>query len=144
MRDHELLLHPISSHTKVYNTDKARNRNIAAEAYKTAVQHLKNELGIPLREIIPPGKSASAKDVYALVETARKKYEDESKEHPGARQCLERLSTRIMYYGKALDTLAQHHPEYVGLAWGAVKFVLTVSCIPHIFFSGAKCVRTDG
>ena len=32
-----------------------------------------------------------------------------------------------MYYGKVLDMLAQHHPEYVALAWGTVKLVLTVS-----------------
>ncbi|KAG9190518.1 hypothetical protein G6011_08606 [Alternaria panax] len=30
-----------------------------------------------------------------------------------------------MYYGKIMDTLAQHHPEYVALVWGAMKFVLT-------------------
>jgi hypothetical protein len=140
MPEHELLLHLVSSRTKVYDTDKARNRNIAVEAYETAVQHLKNELGIPLHGTIQPGKSASAKDIYAIVETARKKYEDGSK---GARKCLERLATRIIYYGKVLDTLAQHHPEYVALAWGAVKFVLTVSCIPGTFFSGARCAITD-
>jgi len=31
-----------------------------------------------------------------------------------------------MYYGKIMDTLAQHHPEYVALVWGAMKFVLIV------------------
>lgn len=31
-----------------------------------------------------------------------------------------------MYYGGVLDALSQHHPEYVALAWGAVKFVLMV------------------
>jgi hypothetical protein len=35
-----------------------------------------------------------------------------------------------MYYGKVFDTLAQHHPEYVALAWGAVKLVLMVSKSP--------------
>ncbi|EDU51595.1 hypothetical protein PtrSN002B_010849 [Pyrenophora tritici-repentis] len=29
-----------------------------------------------------------------------------------------------MYYGKVLDTLAQHHPEYTALAWGAIKILL--------------------
>ncbi|KAF4928390.1 hypothetical protein CGCF245_v012729 [Colletotrichum fructicola] len=34
------------------------------------------------------------------------------------------FSSRVMHYGKVLDTLAQHHPEYVGLVWGIIKFVL--------------------
>jgi len=32
-----------------------------------------------------------------------------------------------MYYGNIFDVLAQHHPEYVALAWGAMKFLLVVS-----------------
>lgn len=39
---------------------------------------------------------------------------------------LDEISSRIVYYGGVLDTLAQHHPEYVSLAWGAIKFVLMV------------------
>ena len=64
-----------------------------------------------------------------MVETAKKDYEDKSKQdkHAEMKQSLERLSARIMYYGKVMDTLAQHHPEYVALVWGAMKFVLTVS-----------------
>ena len=63
-----------------------------------------------------------------MVETAKKDYEDKSRQekHAEMRQSLERLSARIMYYGKVMDTLAQHHPEYVALVWGAMKFVLIV------------------
>jgi hypothetical protein len=63
-----------------------------------------------------------------MVETAKRDYEEKSKEHKhtGMRRLLEKLSSRIMYYGKVMDSLAQHHPEYVALVWGAMKFVLTV------------------
>jgi len=37
-----------------------------------------------------------------------------------------------MYYGKVLDMLAQHHPEYVALAWGTVKLVLTVRLVSFL------------
>ncbi|KEQ88968.1 hypothetical protein M438DRAFT_265093 [Aureobasidium pullulans EXF-150] len=37
---------------------------------------------------------------------------------------LNLASSRIVYYSSVLDALAQHHPEYVSLAWGAIKFVL--------------------
>ena len=32
-----------------------------------------------------------------------------------------------MYYGNIFDVFAQHHPEYVALAWGAMKFLFVVS-----------------
>lgn len=34
-----------------------------------------------------------------------------------------------MYYSPVFDMLTQHHPEYVALAWGSVKFVLMVSFV---------------
>ncbi|CAN9197680.1 unnamed protein product [Alternaria alternata] len=107
--------------------DESRSRNIAAEAYQTAIEHLKNELDISLNVPVPSNFNASVKDIFSVVETAKKQYEDRSREHKhtGMRQSLERLSSRIMYYGKVMDTLAQHHPEYVALVWGAMKFVLT-------------------
>ena len=62
---------------------------------------------------MPNGFNASVQDVFTMVETAKT-------------ESLERLSSRIMYYGKVMDTLAQHHPEYVALVWGAMKLILTV------------------
>jgi hypothetical protein len=64
--------------------------------------------------------------MFNVVETAKRKYDEKCKDHTGMRQSLEKISSRIMYYGKVLDVLAQHHPEYVALVWGAVKFVLVV------------------
>jgi hypothetical protein len=43
-----------------------------------------------------------------------------------------------MYYGQVLDMLAQHHPEYVSLAWGTLKFILMVRgnlCLMTIWLS---------
>jgi hypothetical protein len=115
----------------IWSTGKAdirRNRNIAAEAYQTAINHLKNELGISLDNPVPNKFNASIKDVFTMVEAAKKEYEDKNieRKHTGMRQSLERLSLRIMYYGKVMDTLAQHHPEYVALVWGTMKFVMMV------------------
>lgn len=65
-------------------------------------------------------------DVVGVVQLAKEKYESRVKEHTDLRAWLEKLSSRVMYYGKVFDSLAQHHPEYVALAWGAVKLVLMV------------------
>lgn len=37
---------------------------------------------------------------------------------------VKRLSQSIMHYGNVLDTLSNHHPEYVSLVWRLIKFVL--------------------
>lgn len=42
------------------------------------------------------------------------------------RKWLNIFASRVNYYGGVLDTLAQHHPEYVALAWGAIKFLIAV------------------
>jgi hypothetical protein len=46
-----------------------------------------------------------------------------------ARRWLRKLSKGIMYYASILDVIAQHHPEYVSLVWGAMKFTLVVSSL---------------
>ncbi|KAJ4983226.1 nacht domain protein [Stagonosporopsis vannaccii] len=39
---------------------------------------------------------------------------------------LSRLSSRICHYGRIFDVLVQHHPEYVSLAWGAMKLLFVL------------------
>ncbi|KAH0565959.1 hypothetical protein GP486_000651 [Trichoglossum hirsutum] len=42
-----------------------------------------------------------------------------------SRQWLASCAQRVAFYGSIMDTLVQHHPEYVSLAWGAFKFLFT-------------------
>ena len=108
------------------HANPCRRRDIVAQAYRRAVADLEAELKITGHANLSPGNHTSIQDVLTIVEKSKQRYDDSSKEHTGARKWLEKLSDRIMYYGKVLDVLAQHHPEYVALAWGAVKLVLTV------------------
>jgi hypothetical protein len=68
----------------------------------------------------------SLADVQNTVEKAKKEYEAKGHKRRTALRWLSNLSLGIRHYSEALDMLAQHHPEYVALAWGAIKFVLTV------------------
>jgi hypothetical protein len=68
----------------------------------------------------------SMEEVQQAVNSAKRAY-DIRKKHADARRWLHKLSKGIMYYAVILDTLAQHHPEYVSLAWGAMKFIFVVS-----------------
>ncbi|KAL9046325.1 MAG: hypothetical protein Q9214_000813 [Letrouitia sp. 1 TL-2023] len=40
-----------------------------------------------------------------------------------ARHWLTGLSEKLLFYGNIFDVMAQHHPEYVSLAWGTFKFL---------------------
>lgn len=60
------------------------------------------------------------------VAAAKEKYDQRTKDSK-ARNWLSYFSSQVTYYGQVLDVLAQHHPEYVSLAWGTMKFVFIVS-----------------
>ncbi|KAF4542778.1 Nacht domain protein [Lasiodiplodia theobromae] len=61
-------------------------------------------------------------DVVEVVAAAKEKYDQRTKGSK-ARKWLSYFSSQVTYYGQVLDVLAQHHPEYVSLAWGTMKFV---------------------
>ncbi|KAL3423911.1 hypothetical protein PVAG01_05658 [Phlyctema vagabunda] len=63
-------------------------------------------------------------DVHEAVIIAKHRYEVKSP-RSRARKWLASCSSRLKYYAVIMDTLAQHHPEYVSLAWGAFKFLFT-------------------
>jgi hypothetical protein len=73
------------------------------------------------------GNHLSMRDVLDAVNTSKKVYE--SKPNSKARKWLSILSSSVTHYGDIMDVLVQHHPEYVSLAWGAMKFLFLVSSI---------------
>jgi hypothetical protein len=90
------------------------------------VDDLRKELKIANDSAASLSSHADVEEFLGAAQMAKKKYDDSSNPHSETRAWLERCSSRVMYYGKIFDTLAQHHPEYVALAWGAVKLVLIV------------------
>ncbi|KAL1592712.1 hypothetical protein SLS60_011128 [Paraconiothyrium brasiliense] len=70
-------------------------------------------------------KAATLQDVVDEVTKARTIYEKKTGDSR-LRKNLVSLSQRVAYYGKVLDVMVQHHPEYVSLAWGAMKLVFGV------------------
>jgi len=65
-------------------------------------------------------------DVQSAAVDARKRYEDKTSSSK-VRQGLASFSQKVLYYGKVLEVFTQHHPEYVSLAWGAMKILFMVS-----------------
>lgn len=68
-------------------------------------------------------------DVLDAINAAKKNYN--SKPSSKARKWLSILSSKVTYYGSIMDVLVQQYPEYVSLAWGAMKFLFVVSMISH-------------
>ncbi|GIZ38330.1 hypothetical protein CKM354_000175000 [Cercospora kikuchii] len=60
-------------------------------------------------------------DVQASIQQAKEKYDGRAQGK--IRKLLANISTGILGYGKVMDVLAQHHPEYVSLAWGTTKLL---------------------
>ncbi|KAJ4511776.1 hypothetical protein HRR83_004187 [Exophiala dermatitidis] len=70
-------------------------------------------------------QAATFKDIEDLVTSSKLKY-DGGQKSKKAVKWLQKLSQRVQYYGSIMDVLVQHHPEYVALAWGAMKFVFVL------------------
>lgn len=98
-------------------------RDIAQEAYDTACAFIETELkGSPEAKAIRKS-GHTMQDIQALVDQAKAHY-DRAQDGKKIWKWLDKVSARIIFYGRVLDALAQHHPEYVALAWGTLKFVL--------------------
>ncbi|KAI1500276.1 hypothetical protein F5X99DRAFT_387047 [Biscogniauxia marginata] len=97
--------------------------DIAKEAYEDAVQYLKREFTGNPKTLVWINAQISLTEVLVEVETAERMYRTR-RDGQVVIPCLRRLSSSIMLYSQVFDVLAQHHSEYVSLAWGALKFIL--------------------
>jgi hypothetical protein len=70
-------------------------------------------------------KATRLQDVIDQVVKAQARY-DYGKGDSKLRKRITSFSKRVAYYGKVLDVMVQHHPEYVSLAWGSLKLVFGV------------------
>lgn len=98
--------------------------DIVREAFESAREIFKTELTKDEFKRIWIDNQPSITDVQVTVSDAAKQYK--SRSSTSAFKWISALSDRVIYYGAVLDTLSQHHPEYVSLAWGAFKFVFIV------------------
>ncbi|KAI0021358.1 hypothetical protein F4780DRAFT_770257 [Xylariomycetidae sp. FL0641] len=101
----------------------------AKDAYDQAVAAFQKELSVDEYAATWLRTKNSMQDVRDALSNALLEYSTKSKESR-LRKWLASCSSRVMYYGAIFDTFAQHHPEYVSLAWGAMKF-LFIAVLNH-------------
>jgi hypothetical protein len=103
------------------------NSDVACEAYQQALVFFQNELQAKISaHPLIFGPPCTIEDVRNIVEQAKKRYDDSTSGRKGVWKHLHRFSSRIIYYSQVLDVLAQHHPEYLALVWGSMKFIFVV------------------
>lgn len=104
---------------------------MAEQAFKAAKARFEADLNKDPRKLGSIHAASSLEDVYTVVFAALERYESRRKE-TATRDCLVRLSQRVHLYSGILDIFAQHHPEYVALAWGSMKFLIIVCYLVFI------------
>ncbi|KAK1701990.1 hypothetical protein BDP67DRAFT_585715 [Colletotrichum lupini] len=107
----------------------ARWSDPAKNAYDNTIVILKKDLTDEEYQQLRLQSQHSMNDVQSAVESARQEYQTKSKGSK-TQSALTTCSSRIMFYGAIFDTFSQHHPEYVSLGWGALKF-LFVAVLNH-------------
>ncbi|TRX89659.1 hypothetical protein FHL15_009409 [Xylaria flabelliformis] len=113
-------------------------RDIASEAFQDAIRYLEKEFAGNAAALswLKTVESTSLDDLLETTRYVEGKYH-QSRNRQGLMGWLRGLSTRVMYYGQVLDTLAQHHPEYVSLGIVnhgnlVVQFSQALSMISHV------------
>lgn len=103
-------------------------RDIASEAFNDAIRYLETEFAGDKKALawLDSARVTSLTDLLDATRSVEEKYTNAARNRRGLMTWLRGLSSRIMHYGQVMDTLAQHHPEYVSLVWGIVKFILMV------------------
>ncbi|THY86903.1 hypothetical protein D6C93_07734 [Aureobasidium pullulans] len=108
--------------TKLWITP-AGPTNIASEAYNSAVDAFERELD-QAESMILLNTPTCMEDILSAIRRTQAQHGLNRSRWDKTTKWLNLASSRIVYYSGVLDALAQHHPEYVSLAWGAIKFVL--------------------
>ncbi|KAF4471594.1 hypothetical protein FALBO_1495 [Fusarium albosuccineum] len=96
---------------------------IVQQAFRDGLVRFASHLTSDTDKINLSRGSANIQDVQTLAHNSLTKYSDEQR-FSNAKKWLHRIVSRVHHYSNIMDVLAQHHPEYVALAWGAMKLVL--------------------
>jgi hypothetical protein len=93
-------------------------------AYRDAVKLFSDQLTHDRDKIAFVGSKAHLRDIQNTVRSALERYEGRHARR-ATTAWLSKTASHIHFYGKIFDVISQHHPEYVALGWGALKFFLT-------------------
>ncbi|KAK6863621.1 hypothetical protein PG995_000149 [Apiospora arundinis] len=97
---------------------------LLGEAFRDAQFRFGKELSHDDRKIDLVGSKKCCQEVHSLAMVAMDEYST-SRVDSKCKRRLHAFAQRVTFYGGVLDVFVQHHPEYVALAWGAMKLLFT-------------------
>lgn len=106
----------------------ANPESMLEEAFKDALARFESENSRDSSKTFLPTAPSSLSDIQESVTHSMKSYQSQRKKSKVS-EVLVRLAHGVQFYGAIFDVLAQHHPEYVALAWGMMKFLVVVSLV---------------
>jgi hypothetical protein len=130
--------HPTSAHA--YN--KILLVPFLEDAFAEAKSRFSSILGKDQWKVAFVNSKSSVEEVRTIVAKSMEKYESQ-KALSKSKKWLRSFSQKVEIYGDVLDVLVQHHPQYVALVWGAMKFLFTVCMIVHLESSLDKLIVDD-
>ncbi|KAK7921481.1 hypothetical protein PG985_009503 [Apiospora marii] len=107
---------------------------ILNEAFRDAKLKFKKELTHDHRKIDLVESKKCCQEVHDMAMAAMNQYSS-SHSQSKVKLWLYSFAQKVTYYGGVLDVFVQHHPEYVALAWGAMKVLFTVSWPSYLLVS---------
>ena len=106
----------------------------AQQAFQEGLNRFSSDLTSDRKKVELSEGFSRIQEIQYLAQKSFAKYSDE-KRFPKAKKWIQRFTAKISHYGNIMDVLVQHHPEYVALAWGAMKLLLVVSSGSSKMFS---------
>ncbi|KAK6840941.1 hypothetical protein PG987_001801 [Apiospora arundinis] len=97
---------------------------LLGEAFRDAQFRFGKELSHDDRKIDLVGSKKCCQEVHSLAMAAMDRYST-SRVDSKCKRRLHAFAQKVTFYGGVLDVFVQHHPEYVALAWGAIKLLFT-------------------
>ncbi|KAI3325081.1 hypothetical protein HD806DRAFT_521437 [Xylariaceae sp. AK1471] len=120
---HEQLGDDLDAISSWYRRSSDIQADVTKEAYDDAVRYLEREFANKPELISWLHVQTTPAEVLTEVEKVEHTYRSQ-RDNQTVIPWLRRASSFIMTYRQVFDTLAQHHPEYVSLVWGTLKFIL--------------------
>ncbi|MCJ1268458.1 hypothetical protein MMC22_008346 [Lobaria immixta] len=97
----------------------------AQEAFEEAKKIFSLTITNDARKLAQLQQATCLEDVQRAVIDAKSRYDTKSSDQK-ATIWLSKFSSRVRFYSNIMDVLVQHHPEYVSLAWGDMKFLFVL------------------
>jgi hypothetical protein len=69
-------------------------------------------------------EKSNLEDLRQVLAVAKANYD--AKQTSKAREWLSIFSSKVMFYATVFEVLIQQYPQYVSLAWGAMRFLFAV------------------